>query len=112
MSKQHFDFNAVRSDIADCAFEAYNFGDEHGVTVESADGWESDGSPDVTRIVYINGNEGEDTIRVSFHVRFVSEGSNDIEDVYGLVMSNGGEIGSFPLTMDAFNASMLAAQAN
>jgi hypothetical protein len=108
MPKQIFDFKDARNEIADRAYETYDFGSHDGISVESADGWQSDGSPDITRIVYIDVGE-EDTMRVSFHVRFVSADSNDVEDVYALLMSNGGKIGYFPMYIHEFNRTMASA---
>lgn len=100
MKKTAFEFTPVRHDVADRAFQAYDFGDS--AKVESADGWESDSSRDVSRIVYLDDGENE-TFRVSFHVLFNPEDSTSIEDVYALVLNNGGQIGNFPVQIESFN---------
>ena len=78
-------------------YEKYDFGS--GVIVTDDDGWEKDGSSDFTRIVYVEFNDepSEESHRVSFHVKF-KDNSEEVEDVYGLLMSNGSEIGHLPKT--------------
>lgn len=79
-------------------YEQYDFGS--GVQVVGSDGWQNDGTSDHTRIVYVEfePEEGEEpsesSHKVSFHVK-LKENSLEVEDVYGLLMSNGTEIGSW-----------------
>ena len=78
-----------RYEIAESAWQEYNFGP--GVQVTDTGGWEDDGTNDFTRIAYAEFEEG-DSDRVSFHVRF-APGSAEVEEVYGLLMSSGNQIG-------------------
>jgi hypothetical protein len=82
-----------REAIADAEFETYKFGE--GVKVAGFDGWDTNDLDDFTKIVYIvcddHGPE-DDSIKVSFHVRF--DESGNVDDVYGLVFSSGNDIGT------------------
>lgn len=77
---------------ADLVFEAYEFGD--GVIVVDADNWNSDDSLDLTKIVYVTFSEDPDcdSVKVSFHVRFDSDGQ--VTEGYALLMSNGAYLGN------------------
>ena len=79
--------------LADDEFEHYDFGE--GVQVCASDNWDKNDAHDFTKIVYVRFDDdapNEDSERVSFHVRFAPDGS--VNDVYGLLMRNGSEIGS------------------
>ena len=83
-----------RDVVAQNMYESYDFGS--GVTVVEDSGWETDDSNDITKIVYVEfDDDKENSHRVSFHVKF-KEISSEVEDVYGLLMSNGSEIGHLP----------------
>jgi hypothetical protein len=82
----------LREALADEEFESYDFGE--GVRVSESDNWCTDDPLDFTKIAYItcDGDDPDaDSERVSFHVRFESNGS--VSDAYGLLMKNGSDIG-------------------
>ena len=76
-------------------YEKYDFGS--GVVVTDSEGWGKDGTSDFTKIVYVEFDDepSEASHRISFHVKF-KDNSEEVEDVYGLLMSNGSEIGHLP----------------
>lgn len=84
----------IRAERAQQAFEDYDFGP--GVNIEDSDGWQrtapDDG--DWTRVAYAEFGDGTSD-RISFHVRF-APGQSTPSEVYGLLMSSGGEIGNYP----------------
>lgn len=82
---------ATLIEAADTAFEGYDFGE--GVTVADSDSWNNDDPLDLTKIVYVNFDESldADSEKVSFHVRFDSNGQ--VLEVYALLISNGDYIG-------------------
>ena len=81
--------------IAQEMYEKYDFGENVNVTDD--EGWEKDRTSDFTKIVYVEFDDepSESSHRVSFHVKF-KDNSAEVEDVYGLLMSNGSEIGHLP----------------
>lgn len=84
-----------REALADAEFEQYEFGD--GVTVSESDNWDRSEANDFTKIVYITCDDDApdaDSEKVSFHVRFNTDGS--VDDAYGLLMRTGADIGSRP----------------
>lgn len=82
--------------IAQEMYQRYDFGEN--VIVVDQNGWESDGSPDFTRIVFVEFDDSpaESSHSISFHVKFKDNQSLEIEEVYGLLMSSGNEIGHLP----------------
>ena len=87
--------NQAQEEIAQTAYENYNFGE--GVTVVDDDGWESDGTSDFLKRVYVEFDDApsESSHTVSFHAKFKDKDSTELEDVYGLLMSNGSDIGTW-----------------
>lgn len=81
--------------IAQNAYENYNFG-ENVIVVGDA-GWESDGTSDFLKKVYVEFNDvpSESSHIVSLHVKFDYINSNKLKDVYGLLVSNGADIGTW-----------------
>ena len=77
---------------ADDAFEDYIFGE--GVSVEDSDSWDTNDNEDYIKIVYViyEGEESEDTSKISFHVNFNKNG--EVTDSYALDMDSGNEIGT------------------
>lgn len=85
----------VRTDKADSEFEAYQFGDD--LRVVSHSNWDTTDPLDYTKLVYfIDADKpGADSQRISFHVRFLPDGNGTtVDDAYGLLMSNGADIGA------------------
>ena len=84
-----------QEEIAQNAYESYNFGE--GVTVVDDDGWESDGTPDFLKKVYVEFDDApsESSHTVSFHAKFKDKNSIELEEVYGLLVSNGSDIGNW-----------------
>ena len=80
--------------VANDCFEGYNFGE--GVTVAGSDSWERDGD-DLLKVVYVEFDDSEEDTseKVSFHVSF-DKNSIDVNDVYGLMVRSGSEIGNMP----------------
>lgn len=92
-----------REVLADSEFAQYQFGD--GVTVSESDNWNKDDVNDFTKIVYITCDDDApdaDSERVSFHVRFNADGT--VDDAYGLLMSNGSDIGLRPANQAAMDS--------
>ena len=87
--------NQAQEEVAQNAYENYNFGE--GVTVVDDEGWESDGTSDFTKKVYVEFDDAasESSHTISFHAKFKEKDSVELEDVYGLLMSNGSEIGTW-----------------
>ena len=92
-----------REALADAEFAQYDFGD--GVTVSESDNWDRNDAADFTKIVYITCDDDApdaDSERVSFHVRFKADGT--VDDAYGLLMRNGGDIGTRPANQKDIDA--------
>ena len=84
-----------QEEVAQTAYENYNFGE--GVTVVDDDGWESDGTSDFLKKVYVEFDDApsESSHTVSFHAKFKDKNSLELEDVYGILVSNGTDIGTW-----------------
>lgn len=88
--------NEIRRQKLDSAFANYNFGLD--VDVIGSDGWIDDSSNDFIKIVYVEfkketlTKDCSNSEKVSFHVLF-KDNSSDIEEIYGLMCSNGEYIG-------------------
>ena len=74
-----------RHDVADAAYQAYEFGD--GVYVEDASGWEhSSQSNEWTRSVFVRTDEGDDvgsSEKLTFTVRF-KPAADDLDEAYAI----------------------------
>ena len=92
-----------REALADAEFAQYQFGE--GITVSESDNWDKNDVADFTKIVYITCDDDApdaDSERVSFHVRFNADGI--VDDAYGLLMRNGGDIGTRPANQEEMDA--------
>ena len=81
--------------LADAVFSAYKFGE--GVTVIEYDNWDTSDPLDFIKIVYARYDDDPtdvDSHKISFHVRFAKEGN--VNDVYGLDMDSGNDVGAGP----------------
>lgn len=85
----------AQEEVAQDAYENYNFGE--GVTVVDSDGWESDCPSDFIKRVYVEFDDepSDSSHTVSFHAKFKATDSLELEDVYGLLVSNGYDIGTW-----------------
>lgn len=82
-----------RVELADEAFEAYNFGES--VHVVEYDHWDTSDPNDLTRIVYVEAPEGASpetpSDKISFHVHFSPSGR--LMEAYALDMRTGSDVG-------------------
>lgn len=77
---------------ADQALDEYDFGDYEVVGQEAL--WDTSNPQDYIKVLYVAGQDEEDSIRVSFHVRFNVAG--EISECYALDMDSGDELGYLP----------------
>lgn len=82
----------TRVNKMEAAYLNYDFGLD--VEIVGANGWEDDGSNDYVRKVFGNfiDSDKDTSELISFHVVF-KEHSDEIEDVYALLVSNGNYVG-------------------
>lgn len=83
-----------RERVANEVLADYEFG--AGVNVEGTASWDDKDTNDWICIVYVHFDDdgpNEPTHKVSFHVTFANDVDAIVEDAYGLLMSNGGELG-------------------
>lgn len=85
---------AQRMNLADQAFESYDFGPD--VEIEDHDNWNTDDANDLTKIAYARFRDSadpeEDSFKISFHVRFSAE-TGTLTEAYALEMRHGQELG-------------------
>ena len=84
------DLQTQRQQIADSAFESYDF---HG-EVAGASGWEyTTPGRDMSRIVFLENEESGESERAVMHVVFKSCDSAQVSEVYALLMNSGAYVG-------------------
>ena len=79
---------------AEDAWTNYDFGD---LRVTDSGGFDTSDALDYTRIAYLE-DDTDDSIRVSFHVRFSEQG--EVIEVYALDVGTGNYIGTDPIVGD------------
>lgn len=90
--KSKISFDSAKREIADKAFELYEFGES--VIVMGTQSWDANDPLNITRIVFVGYDKTDvtaDPERLSFHVRFNESGK--AHEVYALDMKTGNEIG-------------------